>query len=35
MVVVDPDIILEQLFEEFAHLEDEKHREAVREQILV
>jgi type I restriction enzyme, R subunit len=34
-VVVDPDITLEQLFEEFAHLEDEKHREAVREQILV
>jgi type I restriction enzyme R subunit len=34
-VVVDPDITLEQLFEEFARLEDEKHREAVREQILV
>jgi type I restriction enzyme R subunit len=34
-VVVNPDISLEQLFEEFARLEDEKHREAVREQILV
>jgi type I restriction enzyme R subunit len=34
-VVVDPDITLEQLFEEFARLEDKKHREAVREQILV
>jgi type I restriction enzyme R subunit len=34
-VVVNPDITLEQLFEEFARLEDEKHREAVREQILV
>lgn len=34
-VVVDPDITLEQLFEEFARIEDEKQREAVREQILV
>jgi type I restriction enzyme R subunit len=34
-VVVDPDITLEQLFGEFARLEDEKHREAVREQILI
>jgi type I restriction enzyme, R subunit len=34
-VVVDPDITLEQLFEEFARLEDEKQREAVREQIIV
>src|SRR5437868_4458384 len=34
-VVVNPDITLEQLFEEFARLEDEKHREAVREQILL
>jgi type I restriction enzyme R subunit len=34
-VVVDPNITLEQLFEEFARLQDEKHREAVREQILV
>lgn len=34
-VMVDPDITLEQLFEEFARLADEKHREAVREQILV
>ncbi len=34
-VVVDPAISLEQLFEEFARLEDEKHRETVREQILV
>lgn len=34
-VVVNPAITLEQLFEEFARLEDEKHREAVREQILV
>ena len=34
-VVVDPDITLEQLFEEFARLEDAKHREAVRDQIIV
>ena len=34
-VVVNPDISLEQLFEEFARLEDEAHREIVREQILV
>lgn len=34
-VVVNPDITLEQLFREFAELEDEKHRDAVREQILV
>lgn len=33
-VVVDPDITLEQLFEEFARLEDEKQREVVREQII-
>jgi len=34
-VVVNPDITLEQLFEEFARVKDEKHRQAVREQILV
>lgn len=34
-VVVNPAITLEQLFDEFARLEDEKHREAVRDQILV
>ena len=34
-VVVDPDITLEQLFDEFARLEDKKHREAVRDQIIV
>jgi type I restriction enzyme R subunit len=34
-VIVNPDITLEQLFGEFARLEDEKHRETVREQILV
>jgi type I restriction enzyme R subunit len=34
-VVVDPNISLEQLFAEFAQLKDEKHREAVRDQILV
>jgi type I restriction enzyme R subunit len=34
-VVVEPNITLEQLFEEFARVKEEKHREAVREQILV
>lgn len=34
-VVVNPAISLEQLFEEFARVEDSTHREAVREQILV
>jgi type I restriction enzyme R subunit len=34
-VVVKPDITLEQLFEEFARVSDEKSRETVREQILV
>lgn len=34
-VVVNPDITLEQLFEEFARVTEEKHRETVREQILV
>jgi type I restriction enzyme R subunit len=34
-VVVNPDITLEQLFDEFARLEDAKHRETVRDQILV
>jgi hypothetical protein len=33
--VVNPAISLEQLFEEFARLQDEKNREAVRDQILV
>jgi len=34
-VVVDTDISLEQLFEEFARLEDAVHRDTVRDQILV
>ena len=34
-VVVNTDISLEQLFEEFARLEDAAHRDIVREQILV
>ena len=34
-VVVDPAISLEQLFEELAGVEDEAHREAVRDQIIV
>jgi type I restriction enzyme, R subunit len=34
-VVVNTDISLEQLFEEFAKLEDAAHRDVVREQILV
>ena len=34
-VVVNPDISLEQLFREFATLQDEAHRDVVREQILV
>jgi type I restriction enzyme R subunit len=34
-VVVNPAITLEQLFEEFARVKEEKQREAVREQILV
>ena len=34
-VVVNPSISLEQLFEEFAKLEDAAHREGVRDQILV
>jgi type I restriction enzyme R subunit len=34
-VVVNTDISLEQLFEEFARLEDAAHREMVREQILI
>jgi type I restriction enzyme R subunit len=34
-VVVEPNITLEQLFEEFARVNEEKHREAVREQLLV
>ena len=34
-VVVNPDITLTQLFEELARVREEKHREAVREQILV
>jgi type I restriction enzyme R subunit len=34
-VVVNPALTLEQLFEEFARVEEEKHRELVREQILV
>jgi type I restriction enzyme R subunit len=34
-VVVNPDITLEQLFQEFAALQDQTHRNAVREQILV
>ena len=34
-VVVKTDISLEQLFEEFARLEDAAHRDLVREQILI
>ena len=34
-VVVNPDISLEQLFQEFASVQDAAHRDAVREQILV
>ena len=34
-VVVNPSITLEQLFEEFARLENAAHRESVRDQILV
>jgi type I restriction enzyme R subunit len=34
-VVVDPNITLEQLFEEFIRVKEEKHRQAIREQILV
>ncbi len=34
-VVVNPDITLEQLFEEFARVDNDKQREAVREQLLV
>lgn len=34
-VVVDPSITLTQLFEEFARVEEENHREVVRDQILV
>jgi type I restriction enzyme R subunit len=34
-VVVNPSITLEQLFEEFARLENAAHREGVRDQILV
>jgi type I restriction enzyme R subunit len=34
-VVVNPDISLEQLFEEFARLTEEKHLQEVRDQILV
>lgn len=34
-VVVTPSISLEQLFEEFARVEEEKHREQIRDQILV
>jgi type I restriction enzyme, R subunit len=34
-VVVNPTITLEQLFEEFARLENAAHRESVRDQILV
>lgn len=34
-VVVNPSITLEQLFEEFARVKEEKHREEVRDQILV
>lgn len=34
-VVVNPDITMEQLFEEFARVTEAKHRETVREQILV
>ena len=34
-VVVNPDITLEQLFEEFGRVKDAHHRDVVREQILV
>ncbi|MEW8030271.1 MAG: type I restriction-modification system endonuclease [Candidatus Thiodiazotropha sp.] len=34
-VVVNPSISLEQLFEEFAKVEEEAHREEIRDQILV
>jgi type I restriction enzyme R subunit len=34
-VVVNPSISLEQLFEEFARVKEEKHREELRDQILV
>jgi len=34
-VVVDPQISLKQLFEEFARVEEDLHREMVRDQILV
>lgn len=34
-VVVNPAISLEQLFEEFAQVEDAAHREAIRDQIIV
>ncbi len=34
-VVVNPSISLEQLFEEFARVEEESHREQIRDQILV
>jgi type I restriction enzyme, R subunit len=34
-VVVDPSISLEQLFEEFARVEDDAHRTEIRDQILV
>ncbi|MCC6486906.1 MAG: type I restriction-modification system endonuclease [Candidatus Hydrogenedentes bacterium] len=34
-VVVNPSITLEQLFEEFARVEEQAHRESIRDQILV
>ena len=34
-VVVNPSISLEQLFEEFARVDEDAHREAVRDQLLV
>jgi type I restriction enzyme R subunit len=34
-VVIDPAITLEQLFEELARVEDNAHREAIRDQIIV
>ena len=34
-VVVDPSISLEQLFEEFARVEEDAHRAEIRDQILV
>lgn len=34
-VVVNPSISLEQLFEEFARVEEEAHREVIRDEILV